>query len=155
MQPEIQAVDLWGDPIPPRIERRGRPQHVVTPEKRIRVAVLRAMRHSHEEIAAAMGISEPTLRKNYLPELKSGLAQKRAEVLVRLWEKVQEGNVTAMKEFMRQTEKSDLAPRELRPPKPTKLGKKDQALVDAQQPDVSSSMGELMARRAAGEFKLH
>lgn len=145
-----QEFDLWGDPIPPREERRGRPAHEVTDEKRKRIKVLRALNKTNDEIAAAMGISERTLRTKYLPELRGGLAQLRAEALVRLWTLAEAGNVSALKEFLRQTERADLAA-----PQPTtrapaaRLGKKDQAMADAALPDTSTSMGELMAQRAA------
>jgi hypothetical protein len=147
-----QEFDLWGDPVPEETEKRGRPPHEATPERRMRVAVLRALKHTTDEIAAAIGISERTLRTKYLPELKGGLAQKRAEALVQLWSKAQEGNVSAIKEFLRQVEKSDLVmPRQpMRPARPPKLGKKEQALIDAGAPDTTTSMGELMTRRAEG-----
>ena len=147
--------DLWGDPVPQRPEKRGRPTHVPTPEKRLRVSVLRALNQSHEEIAAAMGVSEPTLRKHYLPELKGGMAQKRAEALVLLYTEVQKGNVSAIKEFLRQVERSDLTPAAAKPTRAPKLGKKAQAAIDAAMPDPTSSMGELMARRAGGTFRLN
>ncbi len=150
MEPDF---DLWGDPVPQRPEKRGRPTHVPTPEKRFRVSVLRALNQSHEEIAAAMGISEPTLRKHYLPELKSGMAQKRAEALVLLYAEVQKGNVSAIKEFLRQVERSDMRP--AKPARAPKLGKKAQAAIDAATPDPTTSMGELMARRASGAFRLN
>ena len=145
-----QEFDLWGDPIPPPTERRGRPAHEVTAERKLRVAVLRALNQSNDEIAAAMGISERTLRTHYSVELKQGLAQKRAEVMVLLWDQAKKGNVSAMKEFLRQTERSDLAgaPRLVKVAQEPKLGKKAQAVVDAQAPDPTESMGELMMRRA-------
>jgi hypothetical protein len=151
-----EILDLWGDPIPPKPEKRGRPTHVVTEEKRLRVAVLRAYNLSQPEIAEAMGISVPTLRKNYLRELRDGMAQKRAEMLVQLYLEGKGGNVAAIKEFLKQTRDGDLLAGHLasRAPqkksKQAKLGKKEQALVDAQAPDVSSPMGNLMASRMAG-----
>ena len=98
-----------------------------------------------------MGISERTLRSKYLPELKHGLAQKRAELMVRIWGEVEKGNVAAMKEFARQLERSDIPGRVVvRQSKPEKVGKKIQAKIDAATPDTATSMGELMSRRAAG-----
>jgi hypothetical protein len=149
-----RETDLWGDPIPPRPEKRGRPQHEVTEEKRLRVAVLRGVAKSQTEIAAALGISERTLRTKYLPELQHGLAQKRAEALVLLWKAGESGNVSALKEFLRRTDLSDLtAPRH--EPKPERLGKKAQALADAAIPDQTERMGDLMGRRAEGLQKVH
>jgi hypothetical protein len=150
-----EILDLWGDPIPPKPEKRGRPTHVVTEEKRLRVAVLRAYDMSQPEIAEAMGISIPTLRKNYLRELRGGMAQKRAEMLVQLFLEGKAGNVAAIKEFLKQTRDGDLlaahlASRHPNKGKKPKPGKKEQALIDAQEPDVSSPMGNLMASRMAG-----
>lgn len=149
-----QEFDLWGDPVPPRVEKRGRPEHKKNQTTSMRVAVLRALNKPQDEIAAALAITEKTLRKHYSPELRQGLQQKRAEALVRLWEigTAGNGNVAALKEFIRQTERADLAaPVALarRPAKAVKLGKKEQAIVDAQTPDESTSIGELMARRNA------
>lgn len=145
-----QEFDLWGDPIPPPTERRGRPAHEVTAEKKLRVAVLRALNQSNDEIAAAMGISERTLRTHYPSELRQGLAQKRAEVMILLWTQAAKGNVSAMKEFLRQTERSDLGgvPRVVKPAAERKLGKKEQAVLDAQAPDTTATFGELMMRRS-------
>ncbi len=146
-----QMIDLWGDPIDEPADKRGRPAHVVTDERRTRVAVLQSLNKTHAEIAEAIGISEKTLRTKYRAELKQGLAQKRAEALVLIWDKAKAGNVAALKEYLRQTERSDLgSPRVMRPAAAPKIGKKAQALLDAASPDTSSSMGELMAKRAEG-----
>lgn len=154
-----QEFDLWGDPIPPRVEKRGRPPHDVTPDKRLRVAVLRSLNQTNTEIAEAMGISERTLRTYYLPELKQGLAQKRAEMMVELFKAGKKGNVSAMKGFIRETEKSDLARGPalvaLRPRAEPKRGKKEQAIIDASQPDPGSTMGDLMAQRLADLGQVH
>ncbi len=152
-----QEFDLWGDPIPPRAEKRGRPTHEVTEEKRNRIAVLRSLNWTHSRIAEAIGISEPTLRKNYFRELEMGLVQRRAEALVKLRELGMGGNVSALKAYIALTEKSDLdGPRgAVRMPKEQRLGKKDQAVVDAGRPDITTGMGELMARRAEGTGKPH
>lgn len=147
-----QDIDLWGDPVPAAAEKRGRPIHEVTDKKRVRVAVLRALNQTNAEIAAAIGITEPTLRKYYAVELRHGFAQKRAELFIRLWDAVEAGNVSAMRTFLAQTEKSDLVqPSIRRPARSPKLGKKEQAAIDAATPDTGSSMGELMARRMSGE----
>lgn len=143
--------DLWGEVIEPPEERRGRPTHVVTEEKRIRVSVLRAFNKNHDEIAAAMGIAPGTLRRYYRRELRGGLAQKRAEVLVDLYKAGKDGNVAAMKEFLRRTDASDLVtpPMTARAPK---RGKKELAALAAASPDSSTSMGALMAERAGAKM---
>jgi len=151
-----QEFDLWGEPITPPAERRGRPSHEVTDTKRTRVAVLRALNHSAEDIAIAMNISERTLRAYYKTELRIGLRQKRAEVVVRLWEQIEKGNVSAMKEFLRQTRASDLGsivPERMA--KPPRLGKKEQAAKDARTPDPTDTLGELMIIRGDSLRQVH
>lgn len=145
--------DLWGEPIPPREEKRGRPTHVVTDEKRNRVSVLVSLNKNQDEIAEAMAIAPGTLRRYYRRELKLGHAAKRAQMEVRLFQAGMAGNVAAMKEYLRRTEASDLvkaAPQ----PRPPKRGKKEQAAIEAASPDPSSSFGALMAERA-GTAKVH
>ena len=68
------------------------------------------------------------------------------------------GNVAAGKEFRDLLKENDLMlyGQTVQPQKPPlapkepKLGKKEQALLAAQQPDIGSTLGELMARRQGG-----
>jgi hypothetical protein len=76
---------------------------------------------------------------------------------MKLWEGVQAGSVSAIREFRAFVERNDLMvygqtarPRGGKPEKPAKqqkLGKKEEALLAAQQPDTGPALGELMARR--------
>jgi hypothetical protein len=117
---------------------------------------------SNERIAGAMRITEPTLRKHYFSELRSReVARDRlnAALLMKGFEGVQKGNATAIRLFLHLVERNDLMQfgQSLRPArvdkpaekvaKPAKLGKKEEALLAAQHPDVGTPMGELMARR--------
>ncbi|WP_316188313.1 MULTISPECIES: hypothetical protein [unclassified Bradyrhizobium] len=153
--------DLFGDPIPANYGGKGRPPHIPTTENRNRVNMLLACGWSNERIAGAMRITEPTLRKHYFSELKSrDVARDRlnAALLMKGFEGVQKGNATAIRLFLHLVERNDLMQfgQSLRPAridrsekaaKPAKLGKKEEALLAARQPDVGSPMGELMARR--------
>ncbi len=103
-----QERDLWGDPVLPAEERRGRPKHLVTDETRFRVACLAMFRKTEREIAEAMGISGPTLRKYYRRELEGALAQMRAKLLVELCRKAYAGDGSAMKLAFKELEKSDM-----------------------------------------------
>jgi len=99
---------------------------------------------SEEGIAAVIGITRPTLRQHFAWELANGRAVKKAENYKRLQKAAEEGNVTAMKFLALQLDRGfaeDL------PPKPPELGKKAQARVDARNPDTSTTLGALMARR--------
>jgi len=52
---------------------------------------------SHELIAAALGITRPTLRRYYRQELSHGAAARRMEMLEALHEAAMRGSVTAIK----------------------------------------------------------
>lgn len=147
--------DLFGDPVPDNWGRRGRPEHIATQKNRNKVILLLAMGWSNERIARALAITAPTLRKSYRAELhRRAEARDRmdASLMMRCWELIDQGNVGAMKEFSRLLERNDLmlygqtVPGE-KSVKPAKLGKKDQAIVDARTPDIGTTLGELMARR--------
>ena len=68
MQSEL---DLLGDPIDPGHGQRGRPRHMPTDALRRKVRALKVKGLSQVGIAAAIGITEPTLRLNYPVELES------------------------------------------------------------------------------------
>lgn len=99
--PEGQGC-LFGWVHAPGKGKRGRPQHVRTPESANKIKLLLALGWSNERIAHAMGLSLPTLRKHYFAELKirliarDALEAKRAELL---WAQCEKGNVGAMKAF--------------------------------------------------------
>lgn len=158
-----KSFDLFGDPVPEGFGKRGRPPHVVTAEAKAKVILLMAIGRKDFEIALALGISEPTLRKNYRFELRSREEAKfklEASRLLKLYEQVEEGNVAAIKEMGKVQERAEIdsgpyAPRSnkvAKADKPVKLGKKEQANLDAQSPDAESPMGKLMAAR---QQKLH
>ena len=154
-----QIFDLFGDPVPESWGRRGRPQHIATQQNRDKVTMLLAFGWSNERIARAMGITPPTLRKNYRLELKFRGEQRDrldASLAMRLWDQVAAGNVGAVKEFRKLMEQNDLMlyGQTARPgeagPKEVPLGKKEQALRNAQEPDTGTTLGDLMARRQGG-----
>ncbi|MGV1867211.1 MULTISPECIES: hypothetical protein [unclassified Rhizobium] len=159
---EIQTVtksfDLFGDPIPEGFGKRGRPPHVVTAATKAKVILLMAIGRKDFEIALALGISEPTLRKNYRDQLRSREEAKfklEATRLLKLYEQVEDGNVAAIKEMGKVQERAELdsgpyAQRQARvqkADKPEKIGKKEQAKIDARSPDAESTMGRLIAAR--------
>ncbi|MBL4757495.1 MAG: helix-turn-helix transcriptional regulator [Rhizobiales bacterium] len=142
-------LDLLGDPIQDPTDERGRPSFEITDELRHTVAVLTGAGESREAIADAIGCSEKTLRTYFLPELKKGGHQKRAEVILSVYQKATTGqNVAAAKAYLAN---GFLAAAQ--PPVPTKsegenpvekLGKKEQALIDAKTVDAESSWGDLL-----------
>ena len=159
-----QILDLFGDPVPANWGERGRPEHIPTQQNRNRVSMLVALGWSNKRIAAALFITVPTLRKHYFSELKfRDVARDRLEagVAMKLWEGVQAGNVSAIRAFRAFVDHNDLmlyghAARPAGPtatqPKVPKLGKKEAAAIAAKNPDRSSTLGELIARRQAGNL---
>ena len=156
-----EVLDLFGDPVPANWGERGRPEHVASQQNRNRVSLLVALGWSNARIAAALFISQPTLRKHYFSELKfRDVARDRlvAQVGVKLMDGVNEGNVSAIREFQKYLERNDLmlygqtrqpekAAPTAKPAKAEKIGKKAAALAAAQQPDTGTPLGELMMRR--------
>ena len=130
--------DLLGDPVPDGWGRRGRPPHIPTDENRRKIVLLMAFDKNEEQIAAALSITPPTLRKYYFRELKTRLeARHRLEgkLLAKLVEEVDKGNVSANDKLWKRLDRHDLVTGQVVRPakaaKPPKLGKKDQAVLNA------------------------
>ncbi|SCW77515.1 hypothetical protein SAMN02927924_02805 [Sphingobium faniae] len=143
--------DLLGDPIPEGWGKRGRPPHVPTDENRRKVMVLAAFDKNEEQIAAALSITPPTLRKYYFRELRSRLeARQRLEgkLLASLLTEVDKGNVSAVDKLWKRLDRHDLATgtiaRPAKPAKAPKLGKKAQAVADAQDAHKGNEWGSLL-----------
>jgi len=132
------VVDLLGHPVPASRGKKGRPPHVPTPEFRRFVELGLACGHEESEIAAAMRITERTLKRHYFHELQvKRAARLRLDIknMAAIVAKVEAGEVSAMAllekklERLRQAElQRGKAPAA---EKPKKLGKKEQALVEA------------------------
>ena len=104
--------DLFGDPILPVSEARGRPEHSWSLENSNKVLLAFARGLSVKDAATAIGVSVPTLRKHYFAEVKKRTdARLRMEMtqLTRLNAAAAEGNVTAEKELFKRLEKAALA----------------------------------------------
>lgn len=132
------AFDLLGDPIPPNRGKRGRPQHVPTKENGNKIMLLLAQGWTDIRIAAAIGITVPTLKRHYFSVLKKrDAARDRVEAigLLTLWNLGREGNVAAMKEYFRRHDAAigdvfdDKVETEAR-----RLGKKEQTRLEAENP---------------------
>ncbi|GLK86674.1 hypothetical protein [Ancylobacter defluvii] len=137
---------------------RGRPTFKPTDENRKMVEAMAAYGVREDEIADIMDIDPKTLRKHFRRELDLGHIKANVKVAESLYQTAIKGGregVTAAifwlktragwSEYM-----SPPAPPP-RPPKEAKIGKKEAALQAARNPDKSTSMGELMARRVAGK----
>lgn len=93
-------VDLFGEPVIYRDTRAGRPEHARTLENASKVSLLFACGYAVKDVAAALGITQPTLRKHYFHELGqrrvAGLKMKALQ-LARLNAEADKGNVSAEK----------------------------------------------------------
>ncbi len=133
---DFSGVDLFGDPIQPRKEGRGRPEHVWTLESSNKVLLAFARRLSVKEAATAIGVSVPTLRKHYSSEVaQREAAALRFEMvqLARLNDGAKAGSVAAEKELGRRLERAaiqQLSEKVIdrgRIKKPAPIGKKEAA----------------------------
>lgn len=105
-------VDLFGDPVIHREAKRGRPEHVRTRRNASKAALLFAMGRSVAEVADALGITQPTLRKHYFSEVQrrdAMLLKLEGDTLLKLFEAAEGGNVGAMKELMARADKVGLS----------------------------------------------
>lgn len=106
-----ENFDLLGDPIPEGHGKRGRPTHIATVKNRNKVIMLLALGWANPRIAKALGITPPTLKKNYFRELKvrdDARDRLDASLADMLWDAAKSGNVAAMKEFRKLVERNDL-----------------------------------------------
>lgn len=149
----------WDDDFVPK--GRGRPPHIPTKESRNKVMLLLAMNRTPPDIASALNITEPTLRKYYFLELRSREEARfrvEGQVLLRLYEQSEAGNVGAIKELGRKLSDAVLADgaferraqnNAARQEKQPKLGKKEAAIKAAETPNFETPLGQLMAQRSA------
>jgi hypothetical protein len=89
-----ENFDLFGNPYVEKPTKRGRPPHEVTKKTRNRVSMLVALGWANPRIAAALGVTLPTLHKHYFYELRQR-------------ELAEAGNVGAFKEFGKLLERND------------------------------------------------
>lgn len=113
--------------------------------------VLAAFDKNEEQIAAALSITPPTLRKHYFRELRCRLeARQRLEgkLLVSLLNQVDDGNVSAIDKFFKRLERHDLATgamvRPARSVREPKKGKKEAAVETAQSAHEGSPWANLL-----------
>ncbi|WP_411838584.1 hypothetical protein [Paracoccus sp. ME4] len=152
-------VDLFGQPILPLRDRRGRPSFAKTKENQDFVMVRVAAGWAQTRIAEDMGIDEKTLRKYFSRELEMGATFVDGVMLDVLMRKVREGHTPSIRQLHeRLREAGPAAPR--RGARPTDadqagdddddaasaapLGKKDQARLEAQR--VPDNYGDIFDR---------
>ncbi len=112
----------------------------------------------HSQIAVAIGCDQHTLYKYFQDNLDNGKARKRQELYDWIFKSAKKGNIGAQRKLAELIDGGMLgqdildhaAEAKDAPAKEEKLGKKEQALKDAKQPDLTTTLGELMAMRERG-----
>ena len=155
---KLDGRDLFGNPIEPIRDRRGRPSFANTKENQDFVAVRAAAGWSHSAIAGALGCDEKTLRKYFSRELSGGALIIEGMCLDVLLHKVREGHTPSVKALQARLDQTATPPAPKDKPAGAgdgdaaakKMGKKDKQLADAGKP--SAGYGELYdrMRRAQG-----
>ena len=121
----------------------SRRRHQPTPGDLKYVEALASYGVPEANIARVVGISLETLRKHYADQLENGQTRTNAVVAGFLFAAAKRGSVPAMMFWLRcragWSESRDSAL--------SALGKKEERLAQAQQPDLSSPVGEVLAAR--------
>ena len=133
----------------------GRPRFKPTKAHRDDVELMKASGWSNERIAAQMKISRNTLESRFADELQYGADRVRLENLKYLRAAAKAKNASAIKQLndrlgMSATLRPDGGDLpEAEATKQPKIGKKERRQQEAEHPDTTTEMGDLMARRAA------
>lgn len=133
----------------------GRRGFTVTAEMRENVQIAVASKQmTHLDIAALLGVSINTLYKHFRRDIDIGHARVNFGMLKAQYETGIKGNASAQDKWLKRAfdqpnlasfVSTSAAPK--KEPRQPKLGKKEAMLLAAKNPDVSTSMGERMARR--------
>lgn len=126
----------------------GQPPFKPTKAQRDDVESMKADGWSNERIALQLRISRPTLEKHFADELQYGRDKVQLENLRNL-RKMAKKNASAAKQLNDRIAFAGSARPEQPPLKEPKLGKKERQQIEAETPDTSTEMGELLARRMA------
>ncbi|MBR9764134.1 MAG: hypothetical protein GYB53_11570 [Rhodobacteraceae bacterium] len=146
------ALDLFGNPIQPLRDRRGRPTFRKDKENQDFVAVRAAAGWSQAMIAQALGCDEKTLRKYFSRELSGGQLIVEGMCLDVLLRKVREGHAPSIRQLQERMDRVAAPPPPKKPGDDDKpeapLGKKEQRLRDAETP--ADGYGDLYSRIHGG-----
>lgn len=151
-KPRRTAGSTAAAPKPPR--QGGRPAYEPTPKDREQVKTMSGLGIRTNEIAAVLGISEPTLRKYFASELDMGHVKANAAVAQSLYrmatDKLKPSAAAAI--FWLKTragwKEGEGGPYVVPPadPAPEKLGKKAQAQADASTAARGTGWDDLLPR---------
>lgn len=125
----------------------GQPPFKPTKGQRGDVETMKADGWSNERIALQLRISRPTLEKHFANELQYGRDVVQLENLKNL-RRMAKKNASAAKQLNDRIAVAGAVMPDA-PAKAPKLGKKELQQIEAETPDMSTEMGELLARRSA------
>lgn len=131
------------------VDQGGRPPFEPTDKQRREVGIAKAGGMTNEAIAAALGISQPTLRKYFENELSAVASKRRLEVLTKMYRTAMKGNVSAQKAFLAAGDAANAAPPPPKPEPDEKRGKKAQAQEDAETAADGTEWGTLLPQGGA------
>jgi hypothetical protein len=135
-------TDLFGNPLLPMKDPRGRKAYAKSKENQELVLDLRAGGMTHGDIATVLGCDEKTLRKYYSRELNEGAILVQAESIRVLVRKMRMGNMAATKLVLEMASLQNAPAKKPRVDKLEPLGKK--ALLDKGAADVPQGWGGLL-----------
>ena len=140
-----QAVDLFGMPVVPLKDPRGRKRYAVSKENQQVVVTLRANGWTHERIAGFIGCDAKTLREYYSRELAFAGDYLEGMALQVLAKRAMEGHLPALRELLAKVQ-AENAPKAkvAAPAKVPVKGKKDQQAEAAR--EAPQEWGDLLPR---------
>ena len=140
-----EATDLFGEPWRELAGRRGRRSLRFPEATYSKVEALAGLGMAQRDIAEAVGISEPSLRKYFRPELTRAYGSTKAKLLTALMTKAEAGSVPAITKALERLEAGGAAPLARRAePKEKPLGKKEATAQRARNPATDSTWGGLL-----------
>jgi hypothetical protein len=138
--------DIFGNPIDAAGRKQGRPVHVPTAENRQIFIGLCSDGHNLDDVAAALCISKPTLKKHYRDLCDHYFSAKlilKAQMLQIMISKAQAGSHVAAGKVLDRLAKMD-AKGLPAPQKSVALGKKEKALIAASNAGQGTDWADLL-----------
>lgn len=138
--------DMFGQPILPIKERRGRPSFGKSKENQELVCLLRAAGWTQHRIARYIGCDEKTLRKNFSRELEDGADVIEGMALEVTLKKLRSGNSVAISRIFDIVEKKGrpAVPVAPKPERQEPLGKKETLEQEAHTAHEGTGWGSLL-----------
>ena len=131
---EATELDLFGQPVLPIKDRRGRPAYAKSTENQRLVALLIARGWTQQRVADYLGCDHKTLRKHFSRELQRGADIIEAEALQVCYAKMRQGNSAAIGRMFDLIDQGKAAPPQPKEDKPEPLGKKERLTMEAGEP---------------------